>query len=141
VPVRPETALRLLTWLLSIMGGMMALAFVPVVMPTAWMAEIAEWLGVGPLPPTPLTEYLTRSLSAIYGGFGLLHLYLARHAGRYLDLVVVIGWLTVVLGVILTVLDFGIGMPPLWSWSEGPPTIVTGWAFVWLARRATSSSR
>jgi hypothetical protein len=134
--VSPGTALRLLIWLLYVMGGMMTAAFTAVVMPTTWMAEIAAWLGVGPLPRTPLTEYLTRSLSAIYGGFGLLHLYLARHAGRYLDLIVVIGWLTIVLGVILTMLDFGLGMPTLWSWGEGPPTIVTGWAFVWLARRA-----
>lgn len=119
----------------------MTLAFAAIVMPTTWMAEIATWLGVGPLPRTPLAEYLTRSLSAIYALFGLLHLYLARHAGRYLDLIVVIGWLTVALGVILTVLDFGIGMPTLWSWGEGPPTIVSGWAFVWLARRAASSSR
>jgi hypothetical protein len=139
--VKPATALRLLTWLLYIMGGMMSLAFAAVVLPTAWMAEIATWLGVGPLPRTPLTEYLTRSLSAIYGSFGLLHFYLARHAGRYLDLIVVVGWLTIALGVMLTALDFGIGMPPLWSWGEGPPTIVTGWAFVWLARRATSAPR
>jgi hypothetical protein len=138
VPVRPETALRLLTWLLYILGGMMTAAYVAVVMPTTWMAEIATWLDVGPLPRTTLTEYLTRSLSAIYGGFGLLHLYLARHAGRYLDLIVVIGWLTIALGVMLTVLDFGIGMPPLWSWGEGPPTIVSGWAFVWLAKKAGS---
>lgn len=136
--MRPETAQRLLTWLLYIMGGMMAFAFVPVVMPTAWMAEIADWLGVGPLPRTPLTEYLTRSLSAIYAVFGLLTLYLARHAARYLDLIIVVGWLTITLGVMLTVLDFGIGMPPSWSWGEGPPTIVAGWAFVWLARRAGS---
>jgi hypothetical protein len=136
--VRPETALRLLTWLLCILGGMMTAAYVAVVMPTTWMAEIAQWLDVGPLPRTTLTEYLTRSLSAIYGGFGLLHLYLARHTGRYLDLIVVIGWLTIALGVMLTVLDFGIGMPPLWSWGEGPPTIVSGWAFVWLAKKAGS---
>lgn len=139
--MHPGTAQRLLAWLLYIMGGMMTAAFVAVVMPTTWMAEIAMWLGVGPLPRTPLTEYLTRSLSAIYALFGLLTLYLARHAGRYLDLIVVVGWLTVALGVVLTALDFGIGMPPLWSWGEGPPTIVAGWAFVWLARRATSASR
>jgi hypothetical protein len=138
VAVRPETALRLLTWLLYILGGMMTAAFVAVVMPTTWMADIATWLGVGPLPRTLLTEYLTRSLSAIYGGLGLLHLYLARHAARYLDLIVVVGWLTIALGVILTALDFGIGMPPSWSWGEGPPTIVSGWAFVWLAKKAAS---
>jgi len=47
------------------MGGMMSVAFLAVVMPTSVMASIAEWLGVGPSHRSPLTEYLTRSLSAM----------------------------------------------------------------------------
>ena len=97
---------------------------------------IADWLGVGPLPRSPLTEYLTRSLSAMYGVLGVLHLYLARDVVRYLDVITVIGWLTVVAGAIVTVVDFTAGMPLLWSWSEGPPTVLAGLAYVWLARRA-----
>lgn len=132
--VRQQTARRLLTWLLYVLGGMMSLAFAAVVMPTSGMAAIADWLGVGPLPRSPLTEYLTRSLSAMYGVFGILHLYLARDVVRYLDVIVVIGWLTVLAGVIVTVVDFAAGMPPFWSWSEGPPTVLAGLAYVWLAR-------
>jgi uncharacterized membrane protein HdeD (DUF308 family) len=116
------------------MGGMMSLAFLAVVMPTSAMAAIADWLGVGPLPRSPLTEYLTRSLSAMYGVLGVLHL--ARDVVRYLDLIVVFGWLTVLAGVIQTVIDFAAGMPLLWSWSEGPSTVLAGLAYVWLARRA-----
>ena len=123
-------------WLLYIMGGMMSAAFLAVVMPTSQMAAIADWLGVGPLPRSPLTEYLTRSLSAMYGVLGVLHLYLARDVVRYLDLIVVIGWLTFLAGGIVTIVDFGAGMPLLWSWSEGPPTILAGLAYVWLARRS-----
>jgi len=117
------------------MGGMMSVAFVAVVMPTSAMATIADWLGV-PLPRSPLTEYLTRSLSTMYGVLGVLHLYLARDVVRYLDLIVVLGWLTVLAGVIQTVVDFAAGMPPSWSWSEGPSTVLAGLAYVWLARRA-----
>jgi hypothetical protein len=134
--VQQQTARRLLAWLLYVLGGMMSVAFLAVVMPTSAMAAIADWLGVGPLPRSPLTEYLTRSLSAMYGVLGVLHLYLARDVVRYLDLIVVIGWLTVVAGAIVTVVDFTAGMPPLWSWSEGPPTVLAGLAYVWLARRA-----
>ena len=32
--------------------------------------------------------------------------------------------------------DFAAGMPMLWSWSEGPSTVLAGLAYVWLARRA-----
>jgi len=139
--VSPQTARRLLTWLLYAMGGLMTIALVAVVMPTTWMAAVADWLEVGPLPRAPLVEYLTRSLSAIYAIFGALTIYLARHAGRYLDLVVFLGWLTLALGAILTILDFAIGMPPAWSWSEGPPTVLTGWVLIWLARRAREGDR
>jgi hypothetical protein len=118
------------------MGGMMSAAFLAVLMPTSTMAAIADWLGVGPLPRSPLTEYLTRSLSAMYGVFGLLHLSLARDVVRYLDLIIVLGWLTVLAGAIVIVVDFAVGMPPYWSWSEGPPTVLTGLVYVWLARRA-----
>ena len=131
-----QKARRLLAWLLYVMGGVMSVAFLAVVMPTSLMATMADWLGVGPLHRSPLTEYLTRSLSAMYGVLGLLHLYLARDVVRYLDLIVFLGWLTVLAGVIVTAVDFGAGMPPLWSWSEGPPTVVTGLAYLWLAQRA-----
>ena len=134
--VQQQTARRLLAWLLYVMGVVMSMAFVAVVMPTSAMVAIADWLGVGPLQRSPLTEYLTRSLSAMYGVLGVLHLYLARDVVRYLDVIVVIGWLTVLAGVIVTVVDFTAGMPPLWSWSEGPPTVLVGLAYIWLARRA-----
>jgi hypothetical protein len=133
--VHQQTARRLLTWLLYVMGGMMSVAFVAVVMPTSAMATIADWLGV-PLPRSPLTEYLTRSLSTMYGVLGVLHLYLARDVSRYLDLIVVFGWLTVLAGAIQTGIDVAAGMPLLWSWSEGPSTVVAGLAYIWLARLA-----
>jgi len=132
----PRTARRLLAGLFYVLGGVMTVAFLAMVMPTDWMAATADWLGVGPLPRTPLTEYLTRSLSLLYGVFGVLHLYLARDVVRYLDLITVFGWLTVLVGVVLTVVDFAAGMPPAWSWQEGPSTVVVGAAYIWLARRA-----
>jgi hypothetical protein len=134
--VTRQTARRLLAGLLYVLGGVMTVAFLARVMPTTWMAATAEWLEVGPLPRSPLTEYLTRSLSLLYGVFGVLHLYLARDVVRHLDLIVVFGWLTMVVGVALTAIDFAAGMPPMWSWSEGPPTVLVGAAYVWLARRA-----
>jgi hypothetical protein len=134
--VQQQTARRILAWLLYVLGGMMSAAFLFVITPTSAMASIADWLGVGPLHRSPLTEYLTRSLSMMYGVLGVLHLYIARDVVRYLDLIIVIGWLTVLAGAIVTVVDFGAGMPTMWSWSEGPPTVLAGLAYVWLARRA-----
>jgi hypothetical protein len=131
----PKTARRILKWLLRVMGGAAMLAIVAVFMPTAWMEAGARWAGVGPFPDTTLTQYLARSVSALYALLGTLAVYISRDVRRYSDFIVFNGWLTVALGVILTVLDFGIGMPASWSWWEGPPTIAVGAAFVWLAPR------
>ena len=132
----PNTATQALSWLLILMGGLAMLAVVPMVMPTAWIEAVNDSMGLGPFHRSPLMEYLTRSLSAVYALVGTLTLYLGLNVRRYLPLIVVVGWLTVALGVTLTGIDFAAGMPASWSWGEGPPTIVIGWVFVWLARRA-----
>lgn len=135
-----DTSRRILAVLLYVMGGLAALAVVPMVMPTRWMVATNDWLGLGPFPHAPLTQYLTRSLSALYALVGGLVLYVAYHLDRYLELVGVMGWLTVLLGLFLTGLDFAIGMPAAWSWGEGPPTVLVGLAFVWLAGQARRQS-
>lgn len=134
--IAPHTAERILAGLLALMGAIASLAVFAIVMPTAWMAAVNDWLGLGPFPRSPLVEYLTRSLSALYALLGVFTLYLAFHARRYLDLIVVIGWQTIALGLVLTAIDFTVGMPGHWSWTEGPPTVLIGWAFIFLARRA-----
>jgi hypothetical protein len=135
----PEGAAKALSYLLVVMGALAALAVVPMLMPTDWMDATNDWLGLGPFPRSPLTEYLTRSLSALYALFGALTIYIGFHVHRYRDLIVLMGWLTILLGVFLTVLDFKIGLPAMWTWSEGPPTVVLGWAFIWLAQRVPGS--
>ena len=61
--MRPETAERVLKWLLVVLGGLAATAVVPMVMPFAWMQSANDSLGLSPLADTPLTQYLTRSSS------------------------------------------------------------------------------
>jgi len=124
-----------LTWLLRILGVLTLTALVGTVMPTDWMSEVNDRLGLDPLQRSPLTEYLTRSLSAVYALFGALTLFVSRDVGRYQPFILFAGKLTVLLGVFLSVLDFWAGMPASWSWGEGPPTVALGWWMVWLAGR------
>jgi len=138
--VTTGAATRLLTWLAALNGALASLALGAVVMPTRWMEAGAAWAGLGGFPDTALTQYLVRSTSALYALLGALLLYLARDVRRHVDLFVAVGWLTMALGAILTVLDFAIGMPLLWSWGEGPPTVLVGAVFVWLARRARTET-
>ena len=134
--MRSSTAAKLLSWLMILVGGMAMLAVVAVIMPTAWMEAANDSIGLGPFHSSPLMEYLTRSLSLLYALFGILTVYLGLNVRRYPSLIRLVGWLTIVLGVGLTGIDFAAGMPASWSWSEGPPTIAIGLAILWLVRRA-----
>ena len=136
----PDTARRTLVWLLRIFGVMMLTAVFAIFMPTDWMARVNDWLGLGPFPRAPLTEYLTRSLSAVFALLGALMLYVAADVERYLDFVGVVGLLTVLLGIFYLVLDLWAGMPASWTWLEGPPTAVLGVVLHRLARRAGAAT-
>lgn len=132
--MRPETARRALTWLLRINGALACLAIFAVFLPTAWIDAGSRLTGLGSFPDTLLTQYLVRSVSAIYALLGALVLYLAAHVERHRQLIVFVGWLTMALGAALTTIDFALGMPASWSWGEGPPTVVVGAAIAWLGR-------
>ena len=133
--MRVERAERVLTWLLRFLGALTLSAVVPMVMPTDWMAAVNDALGLEPLPRTPLTEYLTRSLSAVYALFGALTLFAARDVRHYAEFIRFAGWLTVLLGVFFLALDPWAGLPASWAWSEGPLTVVLGVVLIRLAGR------
>lgn len=130
-----QTAEKLLRWLLLVLGGLAATAAIPMVMPFAWMQAVNDSLGLEPLVRTPLVEYLTRSLSAVYALLGVFTIYLGLEVRRYRELIIFVGWLTGVLGVALTGIDFAVGMPASWTWGEGPPTVLCAAAMIWLARQ------
>ena len=134
--MKAEKAQRILGWLLRGLGILTLSAVVPMLMPTDWMASINDSVGLGPLDRSPLTEYLTRSLSAIYAVIGALTLYVARDVERYLGFVGFAGKLTVLLGFVFIVLDFWAGLPASWSWSEGPATVVLGFGMIWITKQA-----
>lgn len=131
----PSTAEKFLKWLLLLLGATACLAFIAVFMPTASMEAVNDAIGLGPFPHAPLTEYLTRSLSTLYGFFGVLILYLGLNVRRYLELIALIGWIAMALGMLLTGIDFQAGMPASWVWTEGPPTVLIGAAILWLSRQ------
>ena len=133
--MRPETSEKILTWLLRVNGFLACLAIIAVVMPTSWMDAGSRAVGLGPFPDTALTQYMVRSLSAIYALLGALVLYIAADVRKNRDLIIAVGCLTIVLGAALTAIDFLVGMPTRWTLGEGPPTVLVGAAFIYLARR------
>lgn len=115
---------RFLVLLLRLEAAVLLCALPAVVMPTAWMAGIHQGLGMGTLPQGPLVEYLTRSLSLLYAAWAPVLFVLAGDLQRYLPLVKIVNAVRLVFGVALLLLDVRVGMPLVWTWSEGPIVIV-----------------
>ena len=125
---------RLLIFLLRFQGVVLLLAFGAVLLPTGWMASIHEWLGLGSFPAAPLTEYLTRSVSLLYGIHGGLLLVLAGNVRRYrspLKYMIVMG---VVFGLTMTVIDWRAPVPLYWTLGEGPLILLFSIVLLYLVR-------
>ena len=125
---------RTLALLLYVSGGVMLLAVFAIVLPTEWMAATHRWLGLGEFPASPLVDYLTRSISALYAIYGGLLVLLARDLRRFAPVIVYLAVTGLAFGVIMLGVDFAAGMPRYWSVSEGPLVLVLSLVILWLAR-------
>lgn len=110
----------LLTIYLRFIGIFLCLAFVAVLLPTSWMAAIHEALGLGTFPESQLVEYLTRSASMLYGGWGIVYLYVSFKVERYFEFLKFLCWLVGTFALALLILDLTLAMPLWWTLSEGP---------------------
>ena len=125
---------KILVWLLRIGGVMTALAIPTAFLSATQMAEIHALLGMGEFPVTPITGYMARSLSLLYGFHGVLLLVISTDVRRYRKLVVALAWLMAGLGPGMLWIDLHSGMPLFWTLSEGPPLIAMALVMLYLSR-------
>jgi len=130
-------ARTLLIVLLRVLGVSALCALVFVFCPFRWMVAINQRLGLSLLTYTPLTSYLTRTLSAMYASFGVIYIFISLDVLRYLSLIRLIGVIFIVGGVVVAILDASIRFPFFWVVSEGPFTVIVGLAMILLASRAS----
>jgi hypothetical protein len=130
--VTPQQSLALV---LRCGGCLLTLAFGAVFLPTSWMAEVHSWLGLGQFPAAPLTDYLARSVSALYGFHGVLLFIVAGDPVRYERIVLYLGVANIVFGLMLLGLDVHAGLPLWWTDFEGPPVVVLGVLVLYLRGR------
>jgi hypothetical protein len=131
---RPNLQERMLAGLLRLGGGITLCAFGALLLPTRWMASMHASLGLGEFPDGPLTQYLTRSISALYGFHGGLLLLVSRDLRRFAPIVSYLGAMNLVLGIVLLLVDLRAGMPLAWTLAEGPPLSATGLVLLALSR-------
>ena len=118
---------RLLLFLRGV-GYVTLLAFAAAVMPEKWMVEASEFLGFEPFPDSPLTFYLARNLSLLYGFVGAALLIVASDLDRYRPLVRYAAMGTLLFGLLQLVVD-GQSSMPIW-WTLGESTVhLRRWVF------------
>ena len=129
-----QTSTRSLVVILRAFGVMDMLAFIAVVMPTAWIETGHQWSGLGAFPDAPIAGYLARSASLMYGLHGGLLFLLATDTARYERLIRWIAAATVFHGGIMLAIDVAQQMPLWWTLVEGPAFSITG-ATILVAQR------
>lgn len=107
----------------------MLAAFGAMLLPESVMAAIHERLGLGIFPASPLVDYLTRSISGLYGIHGCLYLLVASDVVRYRPLIALFATVNVVFGAVMIAIDLHAGMPWFWTLAEGPSIVIVG--LVW----------
>lgn len=111
-------------------GLVEALAAIAVVLPRAWMQSAYLRLHLGNMPDAALFGYLARSTSLLWAVHGVLIVALARDMERYLPLVRLMGYLTILMGVALLGIDLYEGVPAWWTAVEGPIVLVMGGLYI-----------
>jgi hypothetical protein len=135
-PWNPERLLWLRRFL-NLVGCVTLLAFAFALMPEPWFAWCADHLGIDPFPEHPLTYYLARNLSALYGYVGVVMLFVARDLVRYHPLIGALGWGTLSFGILQLVIDSQSGLPVWWVLGEGLSTVAGGICILVLSRWAS----
>ena len=120
-------------------GGVSLLAFAAAVMPEAWMVQTAERLGFQPFPYSPLTFYLARNLSLLYGFVGAFLLAVSLDLPRYRELIRYAALGTILFGVLQLIVDTQAGLPAWWTWGESMSTLLGGVLLYWIQLRTNFS--
>ncbi len=125
-------------WLILLLRGVAVitwLAFLAAVMPEKWIVEISEELGFDPFPHSPLTFYLARNLSLLYGMVGAGLWLITFDFDRYQPLIKYFALGTIAFGALQLVVDFQASMPIWWTLGESVSTMLGGMLVGWLDRK------
>ena len=131
---------RLLVLILRLGGILTGSALFTIFLPVDWMASTHRWLGLGEYPDATITNYLARSLSAMYALHGGFLLIISSDIQRFRPMVLYVGISNIIFGVVLFFIDRHAAMPEYWTFSEGPPVFLIGLLVLWLERRLPMSA-
>ncbi len=130
---------KLLTLYLRLGGAVMLLAAGAIFLPTTWMNLAHEKLGLGPFPDSPITQYLTRTISCLYAMRGGLFLVLAQDVVRYRPVIQFLAVGNLALSLFFFGIDYLAGLHIYWVLAEGPMIACIGAILFYLNRGSAAS--
>lgn len=125
---------KILILVMRLVGGVMLLAWLAVLLPEKWMAQGHRLLQLGDFPASTLVDYLTRSISALYGIHGGLLIVLATDVRRFAKVIRYAATMNLIFGATVFAIDLHAGMPWFWTLGEGPPIAAVAALMLWLLR-------
>jgi hypothetical protein len=125
----------ILVLILRVGGGLACLAVFAIFLPTTLMAAIHRWSGLGEFPDAAITQYLARSISALYALCGGLTILASLNVHRFGPVITYLAIASMLFGVVMTGVDIMAGMPTSWTVGEGPPIFALGLVILLLNRR------
>lgn len=134
----PANRVRAIKIVLRIGGVLTGSAFLTALLPFATMDAVHRQLGLGPLPELPIVDYLTRSVSALYGFHGILLFLISSDPVRFRPFVTFVAFMNITFGTMLIAIDLHAGMPAWWTVAEGPAVVLTGLVLAVLNRSLPS---
>jgi hypothetical protein len=121
------------TWsqlFLRVVGTVSFSAIIFIYVPYSWMNQVHAWLGMGNLPTEPIVGYLARSTSAFYAIMGGLMWVCSFDIERSRPILFFLGYVFIVFGISIFVIDFFEGLPSYWIAIEGPADALFGIAIL-----------
>jgi len=131
---------KTLIWILRLSGIILLTAFPMMLLPVDWMAATHRWLGLGEFPASTLVDYLTRSISFLYGFHGGLLLLISVDIRRYRGVLVYMIAMSAVFGASMIAVDLHAGVPLKWTICEGPSVIIMSVILALLLRAVPEES-
>jgi hypothetical protein len=129
----PERALKIL---LRVNGFITLLALLAVFMPLDWMHAIHTHLRLGPVPITPIFEYMARTLAALYAIHGGLCFVLATDVRRFGPVITYTATAQLLFALLVFWIDYKVHLPRLWTAIESPAVLIISALTLYLRLRA-----
>ncbi len=126
---------RLLKHILRLCAVIAGLAVVAVFMPAEWMNIAHRWLGLGDFPTAPITLYMARSLSARYVMYGGVYWVVSHDVRRHAAVIRYLALAGILFAILVFVVDKNAGLPPCWTFVEGPTVMAFSVLILLLAQR------